>query len=282
MIKLEKIISIEKLINEARHYKSEELDLSYCALQVIPEEVFDLKHLKVLKLIGNRLKTLPKEIGNLRYLTHLYLHKNYISDISDEVIDSIKYIECFDLGDNPIRNDESKLNRVFERMEKWMGYKKCLLKIRECKEKKADFFYFSSEIEILPNEIYELEDLKYLHLHGNGITEIPEGISKLKNLISIDFSDNQISKLPKDIIELKNLISLSLNDNNFIEFPDIILEIPNLILFDISKNKLMDINRRIFEKPSIKSFYAFENPFINFDDKIFYCSFKELRAFFAK
>ena len=48
MIKLEEILSIDKLIRDAKYNKSEELDLSFCALQVIPKEVFELKQLKVL------------------------------------------------------------------------------------------------------------------------------------------------------------------------------------------------------------------------------------------
>lgn len=301
MIKLEQLISFEAIIREARINNSTELDLSHCALQTIPRDVFTLKQLKVLKLIGNRIESIPKELGQLSNLTHLYLYQNRINDIEEEVIDSIKYLECLDLAENPICYNELKLKTVFERMDKWKGYKECLWSIEKEKEgiklnqekaykyidtfKNPDcppYFFYCSTLKVFPKEIFELTSIEYLAFHGGEVAEIPEGIGRLSNLKHLDLTGNKIQKLPADIIELQNLEKIILIDNNFEEFPDELLKLPKLKELNISKNQLKTFNREIFNKPTIELFYAFANPLIDFDEREFNYDYKELKTRFAK
>lgn len=281
MIKLEKLIPVEKLIKDAKVYSSEELDLSYCGLQIVPKEVFELTDLKVLKLIGNKLESIPKEIGCLTHLTHLYLYQNRINEFSDEVIDSLKYIECIDLADNPIYNDEGKILYILNRIAKWKGYKECINDIEKARKRGSKHLMIHRSVNYFPIEIFTLTDLEYLSFSGIAIEEIPEGIKNLKKLKTLSLGYNKLSSLPKDIIELEELEELNLERNNFHLFPDEVLRLPKLKRFNISANQLNFFNKEIYKMPLLESFYAFDNPFKDIDWRIFNYPFDELKTQFT-
>ena len=73
-------------IQEAKEKQLEELDLSNdyrtddkYKLTEIPEEVFELTHLKVLDLNHNKISYLPESLGNLTNLTELDLSVNQLT-----------------------------------------------------------------------------------------------------------------------------------------------------------------------------------------------------------
>lgn len=280
MIKLEELISVEKLISEAKYSKSIELNLSYCALESIPAEVFELENLQILKLIGNKISTIPPEIERLKSLTHLYLYNNRIKHLDDDIIDHIKYLECFELAGNPIDNDRDVVIEILRKVEKWKGYKECLKKIEDVKNNNKNSFYFDRPLHVFPVEIFELTEIIYLSFNCQNITEIPEGISNLQNLKYLDLSNNRLNKLPKDFVKLENLESLSLITNQFDKIPDQIIQLKNLKDFNISDNKLTEVNKDIFKMPSLKSFFAFANPFYKINDQIFNLPYEELKSYF--
>ena len=66
----------------------------------------------------------------------------------------------------------------------------------------------STNIEYLPEWIYELTELEVLNIHDTRISHIDSKIGCLKNLRKLDISGTQIKRIPKEIKKLDNLTEL--------------------------------------------------------------------------
>jgi len=75
----------KKRIEEAIKSASTTLDLSGLQLTSVPEEVWELTNLTILRLSENQLKSLPKEIERLTNLTTLYLYDNQLRSLPSEI-----------------------------------------------------------------------------------------------------------------------------------------------------------------------------------------------------
>lgn len=97
------------------------------------------------------------------------------------------------------------------------------------------------DIDVLPTEIKEAQQIRYLNVSGNNLKSLPESIGKLKNLKELVANDNQLTELPKSLEKLKNLKALYLSSNFIRKFPPIISSIPSLSEIDLSHNEITDI-----------------------------------------
>jgi len=98
-----------------------------------------------------------------------------------------------------------------------------------------------NRLTAIPQEIFQLTNLKKLHLAYNQITAIPEAIANLANLTTLDLSSNQITAIPDAIANLANLTSLSLDSNQIKAIPDAIANLANLTSLDLSSNQIKAI-----------------------------------------
>ena len=73
-----KKIQIDKLIRECQVTKATTLNLTDLKIETIPNEVFELKHLKILCITRNSIKYIPYEIGELTNLEFLGLNYNLL------------------------------------------------------------------------------------------------------------------------------------------------------------------------------------------------------------
>ena len=72
-------------------------------------------------------------------------------------------------------------------------------------QNKLDLHY--KQLTILPPEMGQLKNLKYLYLYHNQLTRVPPEIGQLKNLTRLYLNDNKLTNLPS-AEKLKNLKSL--------------------------------------------------------------------------
>ena len=70
-------------------------------------------------------------------------------------------------------------------------------------------------LEIIPDFVFELTQLKKIYLYNNEITEIPKEISKLVNLESLWLGNNKLTELPKEITNLVKVNRFNLRKNQF-------------------------------------------------------------------
>ncbi len=72
-------------IEQAKKEKSTTLDLSGLELTTLPDQLFDLVHLKELNLSGNNLTGIPPHISRLEALEVLKLWENQITGLPEEI-----------------------------------------------------------------------------------------------------------------------------------------------------------------------------------------------------
>ncbi len=90
----------------------------------------------------------------------------------------------------------------------------------------------NSWLESLPEEIWNLDKLKYLDLGGNRLTDIPKEIKQLTSLDALNLSHNQIADLPQEMQELRRLNTLYIARNSMAGIPVVLGEMPWIHLSD--------------------------------------------------
>jgi internalin A len=108
LVKITNITNIGSLENKQlfkidQHGNIFELYLNGLKLKEMPNEVFDLKHLKELHFVGNMLRDIPLELISLTNLEVLYLFNNKIEDIPNEII-FLENLKEIHLRKNPIKS----------------------------------------------------------------------------------------------------------------------------------------------------------------------------------
>lgn len=89
------------------------------------------------------------------------------------------------------------------------------------------------------------ENLKYLNLNDNLISELPSLIGNLKSLKNLLLRNNRLKKICFSIENLENLLSLDLHGNCLRELPNSIVNLPKLGMLDLSKNYLTKLPNSI-------------------------------------
>jgi hypothetical protein len=95
-----------------------------------------------------------------------------------------------------------------------------------------------NDLSNLPSEIWSLHSLESLFLHFNNLRSISEAVSRLENLKTLDLSDNQIETLPISLFSLRKLQSLDLSSNQLQQLPTEIKQMIGLKRLDLSNNPL--------------------------------------------
>jgi len=175
MIK-EKVLDILK---EARVKKSEVLILADCGLDQIPNEVFDLVHLKSLSLKGNNLQSIPKEIKKLANLVSLSISNNEISELPDELFE-LQNLETLSIKQNKVKvlpNNFGKLKRL------------------------STLSAIGCGIELIEDGFCNLKELKSLYLRKNKIKRLPKTFGNLLSLKNLTLDSNPIEYPNPEIVK---------------------------------------------------------------------------------
>lgn len=95
-----------------------------------------------------------------------------------------------------------------------------------------------NDLHNLPSEIWGLYHLESLFLHFNNLRTISEAVARLENLKTLDLSDNQIETLPTSLFSLQRLQSLDLSSNQLLQLPAEIYQMKGLKRLDLSNNPI--------------------------------------------
>ena len=211
-------------IQEAKEKQLEELDLSNYwktddkdKLTKIPEEIFELTHLKVLRLNYNRISELPEPLGNLTNLTELDLSRNQLSELP-ELLGNLTNLTGLYLWDTQLSE-----------LPEFLGNLTNLTKL----------YLSGNQLSELPESFGELTNLIELYLWDNQLSELPESLGNLTNLIELYLWDNQLSELPESLGNLTNLTELYLSRNQLSELPGSLGNLTNSTKLDLSGNPLI-------------------------------------------
>jgi len=149
---------------------------------------------------------------------------------------------------NDYRKDIEKMRKKYALVdEKPKSKYFTLMKLLDIQSTEEEFLALTSlevyykNIEILPNEIGDMINLRHLYLNDNRIKYVPPDIGKLTNLMHLDFSFNNLTSIPKEIGNLKNLRKLILNSNKLTELPEEIGSITELKILSLQNNLLISL-----------------------------------------
>ena len=113
---LRRIEENKKLFQSGNFKKSIYLGLDNCALETLPNELFELTWLKGLYLYENRLTEIPLAIKQLTELQILDVQNNFLTDIPFHLLELVN-IEEIGFLKNPYRNPSSLVNSITDKFQ---------------------------------------------------------------------------------------------------------------------------------------------------------------------
>ncbi|MGK7893497.1 MAG: COR domain-containing protein [Xenococcus sp. (in: cyanobacteria)] len=217
----------QQRIQEAKEKQLEELDLGNNSYEnrliKIPDEVFELNHLKVLKLDHNRISELPESLGNLTNLTSLNLSVNRLSSLP-ESLRNLTNLTSLNLSVNNLSS-----------LPEFLGD---LTNITELN-------LAANEIDFLPEALGNLTNLKILNLSVNHWSYLPTSFRNLTNLIKLNLSISKLYFLPEFIGSFSKLIKLDLSEIKISSLPEFIGNLTNLKELGLSSNQLSSLPKSL-------------------------------------
>uniref|UniRef100_A0A8C7RUT6 Leucine-rich repeat-containing protein 7 n=2 Tax=Oncorhynchus mykiss TaxID=8022 RepID=A0A8C7RUT6_ONCMY len=286
------------------------LDYSHCSLQQVPKEIFSFERtLEELYLDANQIEELPKQLFNCQALRKLSIPDNDLSnlpttiaslvnlrelDISkngiQEFPDNIKCCKCLSVVEASV-NPIAKLPEVQpmdslvlvlwglgpsvaegEALCVWIGAfiqlpPEVLEQIHNLKELWMD----NNSLQTIPGCIGKLRHLRYLDLAKNRIESLDTDISGCESLEDLLLSSNMLQHLPDTIGMLKKLTTLKVDDNQLTSLPNTIGSLSLLEEFDCSCNELESLPPTIGYLHNLRTFSADENFLVELPREIGNC-----------
>ena len=102
-------------------------------------------------------------------------------------------------------------------------------------------YYFggvNAQLDTLPNNFGDINDLRSLYLEWNNINTMPQSMSNLTNLQSMYISNNNLINIAENIGGLSQLYFLDLGYNQITIIPDSFVELTNLQYLWLFNNQL--------------------------------------------
>lgn len=120
-----------------------------------------------------------------------------------------------------ISNKNIPINNIYNQTHLYLMKKLKCVCIDDCKLSK------------IPNEIFQIQTLEYLHASTNYIKTIPTDLFQLTNLVHLDLTYNYIETVPTNICLLTKLKYLYLKNNKITTLPTTIYTMKNLNMTNI-------------------------------------------------
>ena len=171
----------------------------------------------------SRLKKFPKVVGNMSRLLELDLRNSSIKDLSLEHLTGLTglyLIDCKNLS------SLSEANCCFPSLNR--------LNLRGC-----------SKLDKLPENLGNLEGLKYIEMDGTAIKGLPPSIVCLKKLKKLSLkgcgglSPEQLNLLLSNLSALRSFSDLDLSYCNIRAIPDVFGYFPSLSTLKLSRNNFV-------------------------------------------
>lgn len=249
-----------------------QLELSLNRLSSIPEKILQLQQLQIVNFNKNRFQAIPAFICQLSHLQKVSFNKNKIVDFSNIV--NHKNIQSISLIDNRIEHFPeldhiSKLSVLQLSNNNINALPVHMNRLRNL----TVLEIASNQLTRLAAAIGKCTDLQKLNIAHNKIKTIPRSIKNLQQLSSLIANNNQINQLHADFAKCKNLRTIDLANNKLKVLPDAFCQLKQLRHLDLSHNKLTDLPDNIGQVRSLSELNLAHNTLENLPNSLGQISF---------
>lgn len=201
--------------------------LQECNLQNIPSWIFNISEIEGLLVDRNpELEIIPDDIRNLKNLKVLGLMRTNTKTYG--FLKGLSELEVLDISANDLDTfpkEVCKLERLnaldISSYNSFTSIPDCLCSIKSLRELRAHF----NAIEVLPDRLGELKNLEKLILGKNKIKELPQSIYTLDKLQELDLFGNRIQEVDLKLLsQIKGLNTIFLSQNPIKDFPSELLD----------------------------------------------------------
>lgn len=191
---------LKVLIQDAKQYHWQALDLSFCGLADLPDELWELEDLKILYL-GNSWNLIEDSSKNGSKNTFSIIPQK-IEQLKNLQVLSFHHLPLINRGERPLKLEKLVYLDIFGCG--FFEFPKMFL-IPSLKA-----FGFDCQGEHLLKSITPLRNLRQIYLTGSNISELPEDIGELPYLESLYLWDCKITSLPESLSEAVSLINFEI------------------------------------------------------------------------
>ncbi|KAG8132623.1 hypothetical protein E2320_010467 [Naja naja] len=290
--------TFEKLRQHVSRNAQDKQELHLFMLSGVPDAVFDLTDLDVLKLELIPEAKIPAKISQMTNLQELHLYhcpakveQTAFSFLRDHLrCLHVKFTDVAEiqLGCTYLKISEScicnltkipsNITDVAPHLTKLVihndGTKLFVLNSLKKMMNVAELELQNCELERIPHAIFSLTNLQELDLKSNSIRTIEEVISfqHLKRLTCLKLWHNKIVNIPSSITHVKNLESLYLSNNKLESLPVAVFSLQKLRCLDVSYNSIAVIPVEIGLLQNLQHLHITGNKVEVLPKQLFKCS----------
>jgi Leucine-rich repeat (LRR) protein len=257
------ISTLPSSLEETRYLLA--IDFSHNQFSEFPSVITQLDSLQRVTMNNNTVSEIPGSCNNMTQLTHLHAHHNNISTFPDDIsgLSKLQYLDISYnaltsiLSDNQMYDNISTLNAAYNELSSFnvqngqlpqlknlhlsgnsaLDLPAALTGLENCAHLQA-LYLDSMNIDILPQELFLLDDLTLLSLAGNAVSQIPPEISRMSTLKDLNLAHNSLSDLPGEFGNLNTIRSLNLARNSFSVLPEEFQNLTDIISLNLFYNDL--------------------------------------------
>jgi Leucine-rich repeat (LRR) protein len=109
-----------------------------------------------------------------------------------------------------------------------------------------------TKLKAIPQEVFQLKELRELNLSNNKITQLPKEIALLSKLTELNLSNNRIAEVPQEIGQLNYLKVLRINRNELTTIPKETGLLKKLEILDMWSNEIDSLPSEIQNLSNLK------------------------------
>jgi Leucine-rich repeat (LRR) protein len=288
--------SISSLPDLSSLSQLEELYLGKNQLSSISNEISGLRSIETLDFHENRISSFTADLSGLDSLTTLDLRDNQLTEIPVALASSSSllsacphfpnyppYMSCdgfvgtLTLDGNPLDwlpdayRDlpiEEMIPRLFMSLDPALAeslgdeyssegeYADEIEFVRNGSSDRLDFY----SINVIPDSVFSLTNLKELHIYDSFMTSLPPEIGQLSDLELLHIANTPLASLPPEIGQLQNLQSITIYGAAITELPDEFTELAKLETLYIVSSQLQALPEDFGQLSALRSLNISRNP----------------------